>query len=79
MGTHEDCTVMDLRGLSCPQPMLKLTIELRTRLHPGDLVEVLADCSTFTNDLKSWCARNKKALLWVRDEDGEVTRCRVQI
>jgi len=48
------------------------------QMKKGDILEVVADCSTFENDLKNWCQRNKKVLLWVRDEGDGVKRCQVQ-
>jgi tRNA 2-thiouridine synthesizing protein A len=71
--------IMDLRGLRCPQPTLKMTIEVHSNLQEGDVLEVVADCLTFGNDLKNWCHRMKKVLVWIRDEDGGGKRCQVQI
>jgi len=44
----------------------------------GDQLEVVADCETFENDVRQWCQRTGKALLWMRAE-GTAKRCRVQI
>lgn len=44
----------------------------------GDILEVIADCPTFENDVKNWCRRNNKTLLWIRDEGNGVKRCQVQ-
>jgi tRNA 2-thiouridine synthesizing protein A len=44
----------------------------------GDILEVVADCPTFENDVKNWCRRNNKILLWIRDEGNGVKRCQVQ-
>ena len=30
----------------------------------GDIIEVLADCSTFEQDMRNWCQRAKKTLVW---------------
>lgn len=65
MGT----TTIDAKGLKCPQPVLKLTTTVAS-LKPGDLVEILADCPTFEADLKGWCTRMKKVLVYIRDEGG---------
>jgi TusA-related sulfurtransferase len=62
--------------MKCPQPTLKVSI-LATKLKPGDILEVVANCSTFENDVREWCARSGKTLLWLKDEgDGQK---RVQI
>ncbi len=37
-------------------------------LKPGDLLEVIADCPTFEKDVRQWCERTKKTLMWVKDE-----------
>ncbi len=71
--------LMDLRGLKCPQPTLKMTIELRLGMQNVDTIEVLADCPTFENDLKSWCDRNKKTLMWLRNEGDRVKRCQIRM
>jgi len=47
-------------------------------MNQGDIIEVVADCSTFEADVRGWCQRTKKALLWLRKE-GAVKRCQVQI
>ena len=71
--------VLDLRGLKCPQPTLKMTVEVRSTMKKGDVLEVVADCPTFENDVKGWCSRMKKVLLWMKDESDSVKRCQVQI
>ncbi len=69
--------VLDLRGLKCPQPTLKMTLKV-IKMNKGDVLEVLADCETFETDLKSWSQRSKKTVLWVKDEEDH-KRCQVQI
>jgi tRNA 2-thiouridine synthesizing protein A len=55
---------LDLRGLNCPLPVLKLnSAVIRKEVKPGDLVEVLADCATFEADIKKWCTTSKKLLV----------------
>ena len=68
---------LDYRGLKCPDPVLKLTVEAHS-MAPGDIVEVLADCPTFEDDVKNWCQRNKKALLLMR-KDGNAKNCQLRI
>lgn len=69
-------STLDGRGLRCPQPTLKMTV-LAVKLKPGDVLEVLADCPTFEKDVRDWCVRAKKILLWIRDEGG-AKRCQIQ-
>lgn len=69
-------TMLDARGLKCPQPTLKMTV-LAVKMKPGDALEVVADCPTFEQDVRDWCSRAKKVLLWMRD-DGGTKRCQIQ-
>ncbi len=69
-------TTLDARGLKCPQPTLKMTV-LAVKMQPGDVLDVIADCPTFEKDLRDWCGRAKKVLLWIRDEGG-AKRCQIQ-
>jgi TusA-related sulfurtransferase len=50
---------------------------MAVKMKAGDILEVIADCTTFEKDLRDWCDRSKKALLWIKDE-GE-GRKRAQI
>ena len=70
--------VLDAKGLQCPQPRLKMSIEAMS-LKPGDILECVADCPTFEADVKEWCRNSKKALLWFRQEAGNAKRCQVRI
>ncbi len=54
-------------GLRCPQPVLKLAMEM-PNLAPGTLVELSGDCPTFETDVRTWCERKKKTVLSVRME-----------
>ncbi|MBF0487220.1 MAG: sulfurtransferase TusA family protein [Nitrospirae bacterium] len=71
--------VLDLKGLKCPQPTLQMTIKVRTELKAGDVLEVVANCPTFENDLKRWGERVGKTILWVKDEGNGAKRCQVKI
>ena len=65
-------------GLKCPQPILKIAAKAAA-LKPGDILEVLADCSTFEKDVRQWCERQKKTLLWLRNEGGGKVRCQIKL
>ena len=69
---------LDARGLKCPQPQLRMTIQI-TKMQAGDILEVVADCDTFEQDVRKWCERNKKALLWMKNEGGSIMRCQVRV
>lgn len=68
---------LDATGLKCPQPVLKVTA-LMPSMKSGDTLEVVGDCPTFEKDMRVWCDRLKKPLLWVRDEGGGRVRCQIQ-
>jgi tRNA 2-thiouridine synthesizing protein A len=68
---------LDCCGLKCPQPILKIATTV-PELKPGDVLEVSADCPTFEQDVRMWCKRMKKVLMWVKDEDGTKKRCQIQ-
>jgi tRNA 2-thiouridine synthesizing protein A len=64
-------------GMKCPQPILKVSVEA-VKMKPGDICEVTADCSTFEKDIKSWCERTKKTLLFCRNEGEGKFRAQIQ-
>lgn len=68
---------LDYRGLKCPQPVLKLTIASR-KIEAGTLVEVLADCPSFTRDVKAWCERQGKVLMTCTEQDDGDLRAQIQ-
>ena len=68
--------MLDTRGLKCPVPTLKITV-LAVKMKTGDVLEVMADCPTFEKDVRDWCKRSQKILLWIREE-SLVKRCQIQ-
>ena len=60
---------LDASGLKCPQPIMKIAV-ISPDMQPGDILEVIGDCPTFENDVRAWCSRLKKTLLFVRNEAG---------
>jgi tRNA 2-thiouridine synthesizing protein A len=68
---------LDALGLICPQPVLKIAAK-SAELKSGDILEVVADCPTFEKDVRLWCERTKKPLLWVRSDDNGHKRCQIQ-
>ena len=57
MATHK----LDTLGLKCPQPILKVAAKAK-EIQPGDMLEVLADCHSFPNDIKAWCSKTNRTL-----------------
>lgn len=68
---------IDTTGLKCPQPILKIAAK-SPDMQPGDILEVLGDCPTFERDIKAWCKRLKKTLLFIRDEGSNKKRCQIK-
>ena len=68
---------LDALGLKCPQPILKVAIKAK-ELKEGDTLEVLADCPSFSNDVKTWCDKTKKTLLVISDEGGGKQKAQIQ-
>lgn len=68
---------IDALGLKCPQPVLKITAK-SPDMKPGDLLEIIADCPTFDKDVKTWCQRMNKTLLFVRDQGGGKKLAQIQ-
>lgn len=68
---------LDAMGLRGPQPVLKVTA-MMAELKPGDTLEVLGTCPNFEKDIRAWCDRLKKPLLWLRREEKNVIRCQIQ-
>lgn len=69
---------LDARGLKCPQPQLRMTIQV-SKMKSGDILDVTADCDTFEADVRKWCTRSNKTLLWMKDLGNGVKQCQVRI
>jgi tRNA 2-thiouridine synthesizing protein A len=70
--------ILDANGLKCPQPILKVAAKVPS-MKAGDVLEILADCSTFPKDMEMWCSRTKKTLMFCKDEGGGKFRAQVQL
>lgn len=68
--------ILDATGLKCPQPVLKVAAKSPS-MNPGDILEVSGDCPTFEEDIKKWCERMNKNLLWMKEEGG-MKKCQIQ-
>jgi tRNA 2-thiouridine synthesizing protein A len=61
--------VLNCKGMKCPQPVLKTAIKANT-LPAGTVLEVHADCPTFSDDITKWCGDTGKVLVSIVDADG---------
>jgi TusA-related sulfurtransferase len=69
--------LLEALGLTCPQLILEIA-KKSTELKKGDVLEVLADCPTFEKDVRLWCERTNKTLIWIRKEDDDKMRGQIQ-
>ena len=53
---------LDLTGLRCPTPIVKLNTEMRA-LAPGEAIEVVASDPAFEPDVQAWCRRTGNELM----------------
>ena len=60
---------VDLRGLCCAQPIIKLTAELK-RIPSGEVVLALADKSSMSQDMPAYCRQTNNLLLHHDIENG---------
>ena len=67
---------LDASGLKCPQPILKLAVSA-SDMHTGEFLDIIGDCPTFETDVRAWCKRLNKTLLFVKEEEGYRKRIRI--
>jgi tRNA 2-thiouridine synthesizing protein A len=70
--------VLDMVGIKCPQPVLKIAVKAPD-MDPGDILEVVGDCPTFERDVRVWCQRLRKTFLSIQDEGGGKKRIQILI
>ncbi|CAH2030032.1 sulfurtransferase TusA family protein [Trichlorobacter ammonificans] len=68
---------LDVSGLKCPQPVLRITV-VAAEMKAGEVLEVTGDGPTFEKDVRAWCSRLRKTLLVVSDEKGYRKRIRIR-
>ena len=69
--------ILDTRGLKCPEPILEIAIK-SADMNKGDVLEVIGDCPTFANDVKRWCKRLHKSLLFMKNNGNGTMKCQIQ-
>ncbi|MCC7284289.1 MAG: sulfurtransferase TusA family protein, partial [Acetobacteraceae bacterium] len=62
-------TVLDVKGLACPLPVLRANKALRG-LAAGDRLRVLATDPASASDMRAYCRTSGHALLSVSEKDG---------
>jgi tRNA 2-thiouridine synthesizing protein A len=72
--TPDAFTVLDLSGLRCPLPIVRLNTAIKA-LAPGGALEVRATDPAFELDVQAWCRRTGTALLGIeKTPEGLVAR-----
>lgn len=61
--------ILDVKGLSCPMPLLK-TKKAIDGIASGQVLEILGTDPGSRNDLPNWCARSGHEYLGEREESG---------
>jgi tRNA 2-thiouridine synthesizing protein A len=69
--------ILDTTGLKCPQPVLKIAAK-SPDMQTGDILDVIGDCPTFERDIRAWCKRLKKPLIFIREEGSSKMRCQIR-
>jgi tRNA 2-thiouridine synthesizing protein A len=69
--------ILDTVGLKCPQPILKIAAK-SPEMNRGDILEVLGDCPTFEQDVRTWCERLEKVVLSVKDDSENKKSIQIQ-
>ena len=65
----DDEAVLDVKGLSCPLPVLRANRALRA-MQPGERLRVLATDRAAVADFQAFCRETGHALVAVSEEDG---------
>ncbi|MFW6185584.1 MAG: PAS domain S-box protein [Halobacteriota archaeon] len=63
---------INLQGLKCPQPILKIHSRIMN-MKRGSILKVTADCPTFERDLRLWATKTGKTVLECIKDDGTYT------
>jgi len=74
MEVHE----LNCLGLKCPQPILKV-VAIIPSIPAGDILEVKADCPSFPKDIKAWCDRTGKTLMFCMDDGSGTHSAQIQL
>lgn len=61
--------VIDIKGLCCSAPVLRLTKEFK-QFSPGDVALVISDKCSMVKDIPAYCGMTKHELLQQEEKDG---------
>ena len=63
-------TVLDVRGLNCPQPVLRARISLQG-MESGNVLQIIATDPGSVRDIETYCSNTDETLLSSSVADGE--------
>lgn len=69
MGVIRPDTIIDVKGLQCPRPLLKTKQTLET-MKSGQVLEIIATDATTKSTIPSYVNRSGDVFLEVRDDGG---------
>ncbi|OQX71051.1 MAG: SirA-like protein [Candidatus Cloacimonas sp. 4484_275] len=69
---------LNLLGLKCPEPVLKIASKVK-EIPDGEMLDVIADCPSFPKDIEAWCERTGKTLLFCMDEGDGKYHAQIQL
>jgi len=69
---------MNLLGLKCPEPVLKIASKVK-EIPAGEMLDVIADCPSFPKDIEAWCERTGRTLLFCMDEGDGKHHAQIQL
>jgi tRNA 2-thiouridine synthesizing protein A len=65
-------TVLNFKGMSCPMPVIKLSMATRKGA-PGDVFEVVCDDAAFEPDITAWCNETGNVLDGITKSGKDIT------
>jgi TusA-related sulfurtransferase len=65
-------TTLDLRGLSCPMPIMKVAAAVKKGAS-GDLFEATSDDAGFEPDVTAWCKETGNTLTGIAKSGKDIT------
>ncbi|MCG2720543.1 MAG: sulfurtransferase TusA family protein [Thermodesulfovibrionales bacterium] len=74
---RDNIKMLDTLSLKCPEPILKIAARA-VAMKQGDILEVRGDCPTFEKDIKMWCKRAHKTLLFIENYDNGKMKCQIE-
>ena len=62
--------ILDVRGLNCPQPVLRMRVRLK-EMESGKVLQIVATDPGSIRDIKTYCNHTDDTLISSSETDGE--------